>query len=186
MKKEKLQSEIKKMKELHDLSNKKKKLEQDLQIISFQITNKTRKESEQIKFIEETERLQKRLVQTQLAIIGTTLAITLIIYLLNSSNSDKTQALATSLDSLRKSQVVNSRAHSILRVASDNVSRTSQFGILDPNELDAREQSRVDSQEKARQQKLAIKKHMHDDLVAKSLNGSKTLADIYNSFDLED
>ena len=91
MKKEKLQSEIKKMKELHDLSNKKKKLEQDLQIISFQITNKTRKESEQIKFIEETERLQKRLVQTQLAIIGTTLAITLIIYLLNSSNSDKTQ-----------------------------------------------------------------------------------------------
>jgi hypothetical protein len=103
MKKEKLQSEIKKMKELHVLSNKKKKLEQDLQIISFQITNKTRKESEQIKFIEETERLQKRLVQTQLAIIGTTLAITLIIYLLNSSNSDKTQALATSLDSLRKS-----------------------------------------------------------------------------------
>jgi hypothetical protein len=90
------------------------------------------------------------------------------------------------LDSLRKSQVVNSRAHSILRVASDNVSRSSQFGILDPNELDAREQSRVDSQEKARQQKLAIKKHMHDDLVAKSLNGSKTLADIYNSFDLED
>ena len=40
---------------------------------------------------------------SKLAIIGTTLAITVIIYLLNSSNSDKTQALATSLDSLRKS-----------------------------------------------------------------------------------
>jgi hypothetical protein len=43
------------------------------------------------------------------------------------------------MDSLRKSQVVNSKAHSILRVSTDVESRSSQFGVLDPAELDARE-----------------------------------------------
>lgn len=90
------------------------------------------------------------------------------------------------LDSLRQSKVVNSRAHSILRVSSDVESRSSQFGVLDPSELDARENMRVANQNKAREQKLAIKKKQQEDLVNKSLNHSKTLADIYNSFDLED
>lgn len=92
---------------------------------------------------------------------------------------------ANAIDSLRKSQVVNSRAHSILRVSSDVESRSSQFGVLDPNELDEREQMRIANQNKAREQRLAIKKKAHEDLVKKSLNGSKTLADIYNSFDLD-
>lgn len=90
------------------------------------------------------------------------------------------------LDSLRQSKVVNSRAHSILRVSSDVESRSSQFGVLDPSELDARENMRVANQNKAREQKLAIKKKQQEDLINKSLNHSKTLADIYNSFDLED
>lgn len=90
------------------------------------------------------------------------------------------------MDSLRKSQVVNSRAHSILRVSSDVESRSSQFGVLDPSELDARENMRVANQNKAREQKLAIKKMQQEDLINKSLNHSKTLADIYNSFNLDE
>jgi hypothetical protein len=90
------------------------------------------------------------------------------------------------MDSLRKSQVVNSRAHSILRVSSDVESRSSQFGVLDPSELDERENMRVANQNRAREQKLAIKKKQQEDLVNKSLNHSKTLADIYNSFNIDE
>lgn len=90
------------------------------------------------------------------------------------------------MDSLRKSQVVNSRAHSILRVSTDVESRSSQFGVLDPSELDERENMRVANQNRAREQKLAIKKKQHEDLINKSLNHSKTLADIYNSFNLDE
>jgi hypothetical protein len=78
------------------------------------------------------------------------------------------------LDSLRQSKVVNSRAHSILRVSSDVESKSSQFGVLDPNELDARENMRAANQNRAREQKLAIKKKQHEDLVKKSLKNSKT------------
>jgi hypothetical protein len=99
--------------------------------------------------------------------------------------SKHSQWESNAMESLRKSQVVNSRAHSILRVASDVESRQSQFGVLDPNELDQREQMRVANQNKAREQRLAIKKRQQEDLISKSLNGSKTLADIYNSFDLD-
>ena len=81
--------------------------------------------------------------------------------------------------------MIKLRAHSILRVASDVESRQSQFGVLDPNELDQREQMRAANQNKAREQRLAIKKRQQEDLISKSLNGSKTLADIYNSFDLD-
>jgi hypothetical protein len=90
------------------------------------------------------------------------------------------------LESLRQSKVVNSRAHSILRVSTDVESRSSQFGVLDPNELDVRENMRVANQNRAREQKLAIKKKQQEDLVNKSLNHSKTLADIYNSFDIDE
>jgi len=99
--------------------------------------------------------------------------------------SKHSQWESNAMECLRKSQVVNSRAHSILRVASDVESRQSQFGVLDPNELDQREQMRAANQNKAREQRLAIKKRQQEDLISKSLNGSKTLADIYNSFDLD-
>jgi hypothetical protein len=45
---------------------------------------------------------------------------------------------------------------------------------------------RVANQNKAREQKLAIKKMQQEDLINKSLNHSKTLSDIYNSFNLDE
>lgn len=74
MKKVNVQVEIKKMKELHDLSNKKKKLEQELQLVDFQISNK--KSIDENNFKEEHQKLNKRITQTQLGVI---LASTLLV-----------------------------------------------------------------------------------------------------------
>jgi len=77
MKKVNVQVEIKKMKELHDLSNKKKKLEQELQLVDFQISNK--KSVDENNFKEEHQKLNKRITQTQLGVIlATTLLVVFI------------------------------------------------------------------------------------------------------------
>ena len=91
------------------------------------------------------------------------------------------------LDSLRKSNVVSSRAHSILRTSSDN-EYNSSFGMIDPSLLDQREQVRVANQEKIREQRLAIKKNIAEDMTNSSQQRAKTLSEIYNNinFDLED
>jgi len=87
------------------------------------------------------------------------------------------------INNLRKSQVVNSRAHNILRTSND-LEHTSQFGMIDPEMLDQREAQRVAMQNKAREARLAIKKNIAEDFETKSQNRAQTVADIYKNIDL--
>lgn len=87
------------------------------------------------------------------------------------------------VNSLRQSNVVSSRAHSILRTSSDS-EYNSSFGMIDPSLLDQREQTRIANQNTVREQRLAIKKNITEEMVDKSQQRSKTLAEIYNSIDL--
>lgn len=87
------------------------------------------------------------------------------------------------LNTIRKSNVVNSRAHSILRTSNDSESN-SQFGMIDPSQLDARENLRVANQEKNRMQKLAIKKNIEESMNYNSQQRAKTVSEIYSSIDL--
>jgi hypothetical protein len=88
------------------------------------------------------------------------------------------------INTLRKSNVVSSRAHSILRTSND-AEYSSSFGMIDPSELDSREQMRVANQEKIREQRLAIKKNISEDMLNQSQQRTKTLAEIYNSINLD-
>ena len=87
------------------------------------------------------------------------------------------------LNSIRQSNVVNSRAHSILRTSSEN-EFNSTFGMIDPDRLDERESLRVANQSKIREQRLAVKKNISEDMLNNSQQRAKTLQDIYNSVDL--
>jgi hypothetical protein len=88
------------------------------------------------------------------------------------------------VNTLRKSNVVNSRAHSILRTSNEG-EYSSSFGMIDPSELDSREQLRVANQEKIREQRLAIKKNVSEEMLNQSQQRTKTLAEIYNSINLD-
>lgn len=88
------------------------------------------------------------------------------------------------MGSLRKSNVVSSRAHSILRTSSES-EFNSTFGMVDPSLLDQREQVRVANQEKVREQRMAIKKNIAEDMLNQSQQRAKTLSEIYNSIDLD-
>jgi hypothetical protein len=87
------------------------------------------------------------------------------------------------INNLRKSQVVNSRAHNILRTSND-LEHTSQFGMVDPEALDAREAQRVASQNTAREARLAIKKNIKEEFETKAQNRAQTISDIYSSIDI--
>ena len=87
------------------------------------------------------------------------------------------------LNTIRKSNVVNSRAHSILRTSNDTESN-SQFGMIDPNLLDARENMRFANQEKNRMDRLAIKKNNEENMNYNSQQRAKTVSEIYSSIDL--
>ena len=87
------------------------------------------------------------------------------------------------LNSIRQSNIVNSRAHSILRTSSEN-EFNSTFGMIDPDRLDERESLRVANQSKIREQRLAVKKNISEDMLNNSQQRAKTLQDIYNSVDL--
>jgi hypothetical protein len=88
------------------------------------------------------------------------------------------------MNNLRKSQVVNNRAHNILRTSND-LEHTSHFGMIDPEALDAREAQRVAMQNKSRESRLAIKKNIADDFETKSQNRAQTVSDIYKNIDLD-
>ena len=88
------------------------------------------------------------------------------------------------INNLRKSQVVNNRAHNILRTSND-LEHTSQFGMVDPEVLDAREAQRVAMQNKNRESRLAIKKNIADEFETKAQNRAQTVADIYRNIDLD-
>lgn len=88
------------------------------------------------------------------------------------------------LESLRKSNVVQSRAHSILRTSSEG-EYNSSFGMIDPQKLDERESMRIANQNKVREQRLAIKKNISEEMLNQSQQRAKTLSDIYNSIDLD-
>lgn len=88
------------------------------------------------------------------------------------------------INNLRKSQVVNNRAHNILRTSSD-LEHTSQFGMVDPEVLDAREAQRVAMQNKNREARLAIKKNIAEEFETKAQNRAQTVADIYRNIDLD-
>ena len=87
------------------------------------------------------------------------------------------------LQNLRQSSVVSSRAHSILRTSSDS-EFNSTFGMIDPSALDDRESMRIANQEKIRNERLAIKKNIQEDLNNRAQNRAKTVNEIYNSIDL--
>ena len=88
------------------------------------------------------------------------------------------------INNLRKSQIVNNRAHNILRTSND-LEHTSQFGMVDPEVLDAREAQRVAMQNKNRESRLAIKKNIADEFETKAQNRAQTVADIYRNIDLD-
>lgn len=89
------------------------------------------------------------------------------------------------LGSLRDSMKVSSRAHSILRTSSET-EFNSQFGMVDPAQLDQRESMRVANQEKIREQRLAIKKNTEEEMLNNSQQRAKTLSEIYSSISMED
>ena len=88
------------------------------------------------------------------------------------------------INNLRKSQIVNNRAHNILRTSND-LEHTSQFGMIDPEVLDAREAQRVAMQNKNREARLAIKKNIAEEFETKAQNRAQTVADIYRNIDLD-
>lgn len=88
------------------------------------------------------------------------------------------------MNSLRQSNVVSSRAHSILRTSNEG-EYNSTFGMIDPNKLDERESMRIANQNKVREQRLAIKKNISEEMLNQSQQRAKTLSEIYNSIDLD-
>ena len=88
------------------------------------------------------------------------------------------------LGSIRESKVVSSRANSILRTSSES-EHSSQFGMIDPSELDKRESMRIAHQEKLRNDRFAIKKNIEEEMFNNSQQRSKTLSEIYNSINLD-
>ena len=87
------------------------------------------------------------------------------------------------MSALRQASVVTSRGHSILRTSSDN-EFNSTFGMLDPSALDSRESMRIANQEKIRNERLAIKKNIQNDMNNKAQTRAKTVNEIYNSIDI--
>ena len=85
---------------------------------------------------------------------------------------------------IKKANVVNSRAHSILRTSSDN-EFNSTFGMIDPESLDQRESMRIANQERVRNERLSIQKNFQDQMIEKSKNRAQTVSDIYNNIDLD-
>jgi hypothetical protein len=87
------------------------------------------------------------------------------------------------INTIRKSNTVNARAHSILRTSSDT-EYSSQFGMIDSDKLDQRESMRIASQQKLREEKNEIKSATGRSFEQKSQQPAKTLRDIYNNIDL--
>lgn len=87
------------------------------------------------------------------------------------------------LNSIREKNVVSNRAHSILRTSHDS-EHTSQFGMIDPEMLDERENFRIASQNKSREQRLAIKKNVQTEMSDRANSRAKNLSEIYNSISL--
>ena len=85
---------------------------------------------------------------------------------------------------IKKANVVNSRAHSILRTSSDN-EFNSTFGMIDPESLDQRESMRIANQDRVRNERLSIQKNFQDQMIEKSKNRAQTVSDIYNNIDLD-
>ncbi len=88
------------------------------------------------------------------------------------------------INRIKKANVVNSRAHSILRTSSDN-EFNSTFGMVDPESLDQRESMRIANQDRVRNERLAIQKNFQDQMIEKSKNRAQTISDIYNNIDLD-
>jgi hypothetical protein len=84
------------------------------------------------------------------------------------------------LNQIRKSSVVTSRAHSVLRTANEG-QHSSQFGMVDSDALDNRETQRVAMHEKSREQRLGLKKSHTEDLENRAVNRAQTIHDIYNN-----
>ena len=85
---------------------------------------------------------------------------------------------------IKKANVVNSRANSILRTSSDN-EFNSTFGMIDPESLDQRESMRIANQDRVRNERLSIQKNFQDQMIEKSKNRAQTVSDIYNNIDLD-
>ncbi len=88
------------------------------------------------------------------------------------------------INRIKKANVVNSRAHSILRTSSDN-EFNSTFGMIDPESLDQRESMRIANQDRVRNERLSIQKNFQDQMIEKSKNRAQTVSDIYNNIDLD-
>jgi hypothetical protein len=88
------------------------------------------------------------------------------------------------INRIKKANVVNSRAHSILRTSSDN-EFNSTFGMVDPDSLDQRESIRIANQDRVRNERLAIQKNFQDQMIEKSKNRAQKISDIYNNIDLD-
>jgi hypothetical protein len=87
------------------------------------------------------------------------------------------------LNSLRKSSVVSSRAHSVLRTSNEG-EHSSQWGMIDTDQLDQREFQKVAMQEKSRQSRMGVKKNHTEDLENRAINKAQTIHDIYNNVKL--
>jgi hypothetical protein len=87
------------------------------------------------------------------------------------------------LNSLRKSSVVSNRAHSVLRT-SNEAEYSSQWGMIDPDQLDQREFQKVAMQEKSRQNRMGVKKNHTEDLENRAVNKAQTIHDIYNNVNI--
>jgi len=87
------------------------------------------------------------------------------------------------LNSLRKSSVVSSRAHSVLRTSNES-EHSSQWGMVDPDQLDQREFQKVAMQEKSRQNRMGVKKSHTEDIENRAVNKAQTIHDIYNNINI--
>jgi len=87
------------------------------------------------------------------------------------------------LNSLRKSSVVSSRAHSVLRTSNES-EHSSQWGMVDPDQLDQREFQKVAMQEKSRQNRMGVKKNHTEDIESRAVNKAQTIHDIYSNINI--
>jgi hypothetical protein len=78
---------------------------------------------------------------------------------------------------------VSSRAHSVLRT-SNETENSSQWGMVDPDQLDKREFQKVAMQEKSRQNRMGVKKSHTEDIENRAVNKAQTIHDIYNNINI--
>lgn len=91
---------------------------------------------------------------------------------------------SSKMNDLRKSSVVNSRGHNILR-SSTEYAYDASFGAVDLKALDEREALRVSTAAQRRESKLALEKKSREEFESRAELSAQTINQIYNRVNLD-